>query len=471
MAVSSLTRTLGEFVGAARYDELPADVIAEARIRLLDTLGCAIAGRRNVTTALGGAWASAFAGAGPSSAWFHGAQVTPQDAAFANSVFVHSILHEDAGRSGHVACNVIPSALAAAEAERGGGRELLVAIAIGYELQARIAAGGATFHGFRGRPTGLTGTFGALGAAAIPMRLSAEEATNAIAIAASLCAPGIEQPLLEGSFERCLQMGQLTRSGVTAAQLASTGFAGAVRALEGERGFYASFCEQPTPAAAITDQLGSRWLSLEQFIYKPYPTAALNTGSTYCMEQVVKDPGFRLDDIARVRVRQAWWNRNTYYLYGGPFETIEQALLSCPFAIATVAVYGEHNWPNVLRALDDPLVGELAAKVAVEGAVSSTWNRYESAEVEVELTDGTTVSYATDRLPAERVALDWPGAVAKFETLTAPELGPAEQRALIDFIQGIETASTLEPLCTVMRDGPWHDASRVSHLESESAWK
>ncbi len=424
MPNKSLAWVLGEFVSTVRTETLSEAALEESRIRLLDALGCAIAGAKNVTTKHAEKWAHRASGTGASTYWFSGEHGMAQDCAFANSIFVHSILHEDAGSSGHPACNVVPSALAVGESEGASGVEVLAAIALGYEIQARIAARGTVYKHARAgafRWTAMTGIFGAAVAATRLMKLSPVHAKNAIAFCASLCSAGVEEPLNVGSFERCIQMGQLTRSGVLAAELAWAGLDGADGALDGDCGFYAAYMGADAPVDVISGGLGTTWLSVDTrgtYIYKPYPTAALNIAATYCAEKINLGEKFSHADVTQVLVRQSWWDRNTGYIFTGPFKTVEQALMSAPFAVATALISGKFDWPAVEKALGNPDVDALAKKVVMLGVMGAAHKRYESASVDVTLRDGRELRAATDAMPPGTIAMNWEQAVQKFNAMT-----------------------------------------------------
>ena len=448
----ALAGVLGEFVADTTPEKVSPAALAEARIRLMDGLACAIAGAGNVTTKLAQKWASRMAFAGPSRAWFGGTRGSVQDCAFANSVFVHSILHEDSSVYGHPACNVIPSALAVGEAEKSTGTEVLTAIALGYEVQARISAKGNAYKNARAtaiRWTAMLGIFGASVAAMRLMKLNSQQAKNAIAFCASFCAPGVEEPLNVGSYERCLQVGQLTRSGIFAAELAWAGIEGADRALDGDCGFYAAYLGTDAPVDAITNGLGVTWPSTvidATYMYKPYPTAALNIGATWCAEKLFKDTKLSHKDVTKVLVRQSWWDRNVGYIYTGPFKTIEQALMSAPFAVATALVYGRYDWPTVENAFGNPDVDALAKKVLMHGVMGAGRKRYESASVDVTLSDGRQLSMASDSLPPGLVKLTWDEEVEKFLRMTAPNLDSKTQAAIIAEIRELEQRPDLSVL-------------------------
>src|SRR5262245_18350268 len=84
-------------------------------------------------------------------------------------------------------CAVVPAALAMAERERRGGRDLLRAVVFGYDLAARstMAIGSARlYHDMHRSSHSFAALFGAAGAAAVLAGLSAEQCRWALSYAA-----------------------------------------------------------------------------------------------------------------------------------------------------------------------------------------------------------------------------------------------------------------------------------------------
>lgn len=448
---ATATEALGAFAAGTRAEDLPPAVVELARIRLLDTLGCGLAGRGFETTDRALALAAARAGGGPATYWLSGGRGTVADCGFVNSVLAHTLVHDDVGQGGHPGVNVVPAALAAAEAAGAAGREVLAAVAVGYEVQARIGSGDLLHTvGDRGlRGTTATGAFGAGAAAGRVMGLGAAAMADCLAYCASLCAPGIEEPLLRGSSERCPQTGHNTLSGVLAAELARAGYRGAPTALEGECGFYRGYGFADGMPAAVVERLGEHWVSAgDALVFKPYPTAGWNVGPIWAAEQLVA--GERVDpaDVAAVRVLHTWWHRNTGYVHPGPFTTVEQALVSCPFAVAAVLLYGRYDRQSVTRGLGDPALDALAARIHVDGV--ATWGLTDGS-VTIVLRDGRALSATADDLPRHLVHPDWSAATDKFRRLTAGVLEPDHAAAVVDAVDGLAEAPETTGLVRLLR--------------------
>src|SRR6266852_1325752 len=174
-------RILAEWAARLRAEDIPASVRENAALRVLDTLGCALAGAR-----------------------------------------------ED-----HV-----PAVLALAESEHLTGQAALTALVAGYEAMIRIGmAAPGRFHERGWHATAVCGAFGAALAAGKSVGLDASRLTAALGIAGSM-ASGVMEFLEDGSWVKRLHPGWAAQSGIQAAALAQEGFTGPATALEGRLGFY-----------------------------------------------------------------------------------------------------------------------------------------------------------------------------------------------------------------------------------------
>jgi len=431
---------LADFASSARWGALPERVRERTRCRLLDVIGCALASRDSPITQKALTFGRA-SEPGRATYWLGEGTGTPSESAFVNSVLAHSILHDDVGQGGHPGSNVIPAALAAGEAAGATGADVMTAIAVGYEVQVRLGAGDLLHAiGDRGlRGTTATGAFGAAIAAATALGLGSDRTAHALSIAASLCVPGIEQPLLVGSDERCLQTAANTANGVAAALLAQAEFAGASSALLGEAGFYSAYTGRTPREDAVTSDLGVHWAS-ESVVAKPYPTAGWNVGPIYATLTILEQEGIAVDTIDNVHVLHTWWHRNSAYVFPGPFETLEQALISCNFAVACALVYARYDWPTVTEAFNDPRVAALARRVKVDGV--ATWGLTDGA-VTVITNDGRQRSASASDIPESLVRPRWDEAVAKFTELVTPLFSPGHASAIVGAVAELEDQETV----------------------------
>lgn len=176
---------LASFVSTRKFQDLSADAVRELKIRLLDSLGCAIGALqgppvKNIKTMI-----TDF-GANPLSTLIGGGRTAPDRAAFYNSALVRYLDYNDSylakGETCHPSDN-IGSVLASAEYAGKSGRDFLTALAIAYQVQCRLSDVAPVRH--KGFDHTVQGAYGAAAGAAYALGLDAVKTANAIAIAAT----------------------------------------------------------------------------------------------------------------------------------------------------------------------------------------------------------------------------------------------------------------------------------------------
>src|SRR5258708_10761419 len=133
-------KVLAEWAARLRADDIPAAVRDDAALRVLDTIGCALAGAREEHAPSVLALASRWGGPGLSTVWGTTLTAAPPQAALANGAFAHGLDFDDTHADSvcHASAVLVPAVLALAESERLGGRDALTALVAGYEAMIRI---------------------------------------------------------------------------------------------------------------------------------------------------------------------------------------------------------------------------------------------------------------------------------------------------------------------------------------------
>src|SRR3984893_6203316 len=244
----SLARALARASLAVDLGSFDAEVIAKAKICLLDFLSCAFEARHHP-------WSRQAIGIARGIE--NGATIigtsrlsTPGDAAFANATLGHGLVREDmhAASICHHGVVIWPTLLALSERTPLSGATFLAAAIVGYEAGAQI--GRALFTADLARlyrPTGLVAPLGAVLAGSYALGLGEDAATSAVSIAANTSSGLNEWPRAGGS-EMYFHPGFAARNAIAAIELAEAGAVGSETILEGEAGLFAAFRRQPAPA-------------------------------------------------------------------------------------------------------------------------------------------------------------------------------------------------------------------------------
>ena len=165
------TETLARFASTLTYERIPARTREYTKNLLLDALACAVAGHLGEETGQVAAFAGALAQSTESSV-IGGDRSSLAGATLLNGFLVTAVTMCDVHRATltHITPEVVPPALAIAERDNRSGRDLLVALAAGYEITTRVGVG-LDFPEFRRRGWHGPGVIGPFGSAAAVGRL------------------------------------------------------------------------------------------------------------------------------------------------------------------------------------------------------------------------------------------------------------------------------------------------------------
>lgn len=391
--MTTLSQRLAGFSSALTWDSLAETVREKCKVSMLHNLGVAVAGGPLLGAPV--RYAEALREQGPGACarlLISGRMATPDTAAFVNGALMHARAQDDVYFPGltHVGAVMTPAVLAVAESIDASGRDVVAALAAGYEVAGAISQGFAprtTPRGFRA--TGIYGVFASTAGVAHLLKLDAPATANAIGIAASL-ACGTNQTWVSGTQEWQLQVGTGSRNGILAARLAAAGATGAPDALEGAAGFYQAFLGTTEGVDHVGRDLGRQWRSLD-VTYKPFAVCAILQAPVTQAIAFARQHELRPADIAAVRLHLA--AAEAAYPgtdATGPFVDIGATLMSAQFCVA-VALAERRFKGEDLKRLADPLLRPLIERTRV---IADPGLGTRSFVLEIDRTDGTTLRHA-----------------------------------------------------------------------------
>jgi 2-methylcitrate dehydratase PrpD len=450
---------LAAFAHGLTSARIPAAVRDSVALRVLDTLGCALA-------AADADWADAVLA--PVSAWGQGGRSTVAGrverlaapmAALANGTLAHGLDFDDthAPSITHASAVVLPAALALGE-ERGlPGQEIIAAAVAGYETITRLgmAAPGA-FHARGWHATPACGAFAAALAAGRCLDLAEDALACAVGIAAS-CASGLLEFLEDGSSVKRMHPGWAAHAGVLAAGLAGGGMTGPRTGLEGRFGFFGAALGEVPDLAPLLGTLGRRWETLE-IGFKPYPCCHYNHAYVDAARRL--RAAHRLDaaTIASIECRVPAGEVpivcEPAAAKAAP-RTDYDAKFSLPFSVAAALIEGQVGVSTFSAArLADPALLRLAARVTYSVDPASPFPQTFPGHVIVRLEDGRTFEA---REASNRGGPDAPLPVAaiveKFRDNAARTLPEARVRALEKSALGLDGVDDVRALMALARPG------------------
>jgi 2-methylcitrate dehydratase PrpD len=367
---------------------VPAVVRHEGRRTLLNCLGAALGGCRDVAVEHAFAVLRRFAGPPEATLIGRAERADALTAAFLNAASANVLDFDDTHLPTviHPAAPVIPAVLAIAERSNVTGAQLLHAAILGIEVECRIGNAVSPWHYARGwHITSTCGVIGAAAAVAKLLRLNAERTTWALGIAANQ-ACGLIETL--GSMAKSVSVGNAPRNGIVAALLAQQGLTAAPQTLEGARGFVHVMGDKPD-LAAIDAALGTSWESARN-TYKPYPCGIVLHPMIDALLELRATHALRADAVERVIVK------------GNPLlrqrtdrrapRTGREASVSAQHTAAVCLLYGAAGVAQYRdECVVDPAVQALGARVAVEEDLTIPVG---AAAVSVRTADGRTLTHS-----------------------------------------------------------------------------
>ena len=290
---------------------------------------------------------------------------------------------------GHPGIQILPIVLAYAQDSAVSGRDVIRAIAIGYEVSARIN------YAAQIRPiVHPHGTFGVIGAAvALGVLKSFDVAAMRclINVAATMGLATSYETLNDGATVRNIYTGHSAHMGLLAVRLVECGFTGE---RDGVASIYGKVLSEHFDTEKAIAELGSKWL-LAQNYFKLHPTARSLHSAIDALEDALKklpEQRLQFELIANITVRTyrlaaAKNNQFVVNSFGAKF--------SIPFALASILYHGHSS----LDCFDDvavanPGIQRVARLVTVseELAYSERYPAEQCCDVEIDLTDGTRLS-------------------------------------------------------------------------------
>jgi 2-methylcitrate dehydratase PrpD len=440
-----LATALGEWVSRIAFDDLPLDVAAATKLRILDVVGLALAGSETPFGRSTRAAALAMSASGPSRIVGSGDAVGLTAAAFANAAFAQALEFDDTHNESivHMSSPSTAAVLALSETRRISGRDAIVAIAVGNEISCRVGVvAPGQFHRRGFHPTGLFAPFGVTYAAGRLLALDAMTLARAAGICGSFAA-GLLECWVDGTQSKFLHSGWAANSGLSAALLAQAGVTGPPTILEGRFGLFASHLPADLPRAfgRVADRLGDQWESRNSSL-KPYPAAHVLHPYVDAVLRLRERYGISSSDVARIECPVAEFNVS---IVCEPLEeklapaSDSHARISLQYTIAE-AMHAGRLGKTAYQDLQNDDILALARRVKYYVDPSFPPPGRFKGEVHVTLHDGRVLS---DTQEHNRGSAENPMALdelrAKFDENAAGILSAGERERFVEAVDRLET--------------------------------
>jgi 2-methylcitrate dehydratase PrpD len=401
-----LTRQVAEFVAGTGAADIPTDVRELAKRSILDGLGLAVAGARSRAAGIARAEIASYGTLVPDATVLGGGSHVPaRFAAFLNGLSIHADDFDDTqlavaadrvyGLLTHPTAPVLPAVLALAEREGRSGADVLVAYALGVEVETKVCEAIDPRHyndGFHS-----TATIGSIGAGAGAARIlgfDPELTATCLGIAAS-SAGGLRENF--GTMTKPLHAGRAAENGVAAASLVGAGFTAATDILEARRGFFHAAGGGYDPKM-IDGRLGAPWTFASPGVsIKPHPSGSLTHPAMGAFLDLVLAEDLRPADVRRIRIGTNRHMPNAL-IHHRPTNELE-AKFSMEFCLAILLLERRAG----LTEFTDEVVNrgdvqEMISRVAFEAdpAAEAEGFREMRSLITVELADGRVLHTQAD---------------------------------------------------------------------------
>jgi 2-methylcitrate dehydratase PrpD len=449
------TRRLAQFVAETRFADLPRSLIEDLKIIVLDTFGAAFIGTAQPWAQQAVAMVQELGGRPEATVIHQDWQTDVSRAALANGTLIGAFECEPLTGS-HASGTVLPAVLAVCQREHLHGSAFLTALAVGFEVSARIARAAVGLETARGfHNPGTQGPFGAAAAVGKLYGFGADALTSALGLAGS-CSAGLLEFAWSGADTKRLHLGRASQLGLESALLARKGLRGPATVLEGRYGYYHAF-SLPPRLDRLLDGLGQRW-TIQPPALKSYATHVTHQAVVQAIHAFKREHAVDPQAIRRIVIRGDPHIMDERHAVRQP-ETVMGGQYSLPFT-AAVALTRDLSDPLVYNdgAVWDPVVRELALRVELvpEELPGHAEPGVYPAEVHIEY-DGRTHTLATKpHKGSPRDPFTWEEVGHKFQRVTAAIISPGQAAAIVEAVAALDRTADMAEVAQLLAWMPGH---------------
>ena len=451
------TEQVADFIVRSKVQMLPEEVIQQAKLLILDTLGCGVGGyctnvgKQIVTMAKG------FSNSEGASLIGERSKVPEVIACWANSSLTN-LMDMDETFSGvaHIGNCVVPTALGIGEVNKASGATVIHALVLGFEVASRIlhyiwptpAKGVRTYF-----PSTLQ-VLAAVTVAGKLMGLNKAELVNAFGLAGTVPPLPID---MKKFVERPMGFGKnpfgwTTLTGVFWTQLAQFGMKGTPNILDGDAGFWAIMGSDQSHFEKLSEGLGEKYHIMDTK-FKPYPCCTWGHSTLDATKKISRQYQLNAEDIKEVNV----WTleRTVQFLSDLKIDTIFDAQFSLPYAIAMILLNQKEGpeWMSEENMFRNRKVKEIEEKVRLfvdpeaENLFFQENGEAMLSTVEIKTKgDGTFLEKVKYPKGSPRNPLTGEELAEKFKTVASSLLGVKKINTILELINALEKLDDVSTL-------------------------
>lgn len=435
--VSSMMMRLSGYMAAAVRKPLPAKVVEKTKHHIADTVAAVISGSR----LLPGEMAIKFVRAqgGVKEATVMGTKLVTSaiHAAFSNGMSAHADETDDSHQAGlfHPGCGVVPAAWATAERLRASGKDLIRAVALGYDVGARVnmALGGVKFlHAAHSSHT-FGALFGGAAAAGALARLDGKRMRYLLAYTAQQ-ASGISCWMRDPDhIEKAFDFGGMpARNAVYSAAMVEQGFTGVEDPFSGPRNFWKAY-EGNVDTNHVTRNLGKTYEIMRSNI-KKWSVGSPIQPALDALSNLIGKHKVGAAEVERIQVQVQDSESDIVNDRNMP-DICMQHMIAVMLLDGRVTFESSHD----VKRMKSKDVLDLRKRIEYKGSAELTRSGGRQAIVDLWLKDGRHLRHHT---PVVKGAWENPMARAEVDEkcfdLIAGVTGRRKARSLLDSIWGLD---------------------------------
>lgn len=382
------------------FNSLDKDTIDRARWRILDAVGCLIAGANAAGCQAMLTLVKKWGGAGESTVLVHGGKAPAYLAAMINSLMTRSLDFEPVEAEGdnrsspaHISGTTVPAALAVAEYRAAAGRDLITALVLGDDLAARLGVASGFDFELGWDNTGTINGFGAAAIAGKLLGLDERQLHNAFGIVLNQLA-GSMDGVYDKKMSFKLPIALSARNGIFAAELAKQGFSGVTDPFLGSHGYFSLYCRNPD-TRDLNKDLGKRFYA--DCVIKPYSACRATHSSVDSAMKIAGGHDIKIPDIQEIEVRVSPATLKGFC--GQPFILGETPQVDAAFSIrytVACALLRKGVKPDYFNeeSIRDPEIMKCIDKMKLIPGIPP--EKRVATEIHVKMKDGKVFSAQTD---------------------------------------------------------------------------
>lgn len=438
----AVTEALSEWLCGQRWETIPRPVCQKAVDVVYDSVGAMIACSQLPEVLAIVRFLRKMGGAAECTMIGHPGRTSLVNAAMANGGMSHGDEADPVhlkSVGGHVASGPVPTALTVGQWTGASGKDVLRAVALGYEVGGRLMTIFYRERDYVARrfyPTAVVATISSAVTAGILLGLESERMQIAMCLAAYQAAGPDNMTRDPGHMGKTFQVAAANRNGVTAALLAHDGCHAPTDILDGSHSLFDAYLGAPHAGAEMLEDLGT-YYAITDVMHKRYPVGSPNQAYLQGLFDLMDTHALRPGDVAGIEVQIPARGLKRV-------PTTRHASIS---ALSVCAIAAAHGKLDFYR-LHDPAGAMDAAARNMQERIKfvgrEDWKDLQAghkAIVTIRTHTGHSHTGEVRHRPMNAAELD-----GKFQGLVVPRFGVAKARRLEGLLKQFAAAASVREL-------------------------